>query len=195
MSLHLVKDEHGNKTADPISLKGYKYNKRFNPDLTSTCPCLPKYHTTFGRPTLYEEVSEEIERTEAEGGEWRNQASPIVSYKDRLIFHKSEDNLLESQIEVLDQHGIRIVYEESFNDMLQLEEEMLKIGSYFLNKDEILQHTNPNETPATMIDRGEVTNQLIQQELKLHIQKIELVEILLDVYENTVDPLESVRLI
>ena len=45
-------------------------------------------------------------------------ASPIVSYKDRLIFIKCETNLLESQIEVLDQHGIRIVYEESFNDML-----------------------------------------------------------------------------
>ena len=56
---------------------------------------------------------------------------------------------------------------------------MLKIGSFFLNKAETLQHTTPNEPPATMIDRGEVTNQLFHQELTLQIQKIELVEILL----------------
>jgi len=47
----------GEPRADPVSLKGYKYNKQFNPRLTSTCPCVPRFHTTFGRPTLYEEVS------------------------------------------------------------------------------------------------------------------------------------------
>ena len=38
---------------------------------------------------------------------------------------------------VRDEHGIQIVYEEALNDMLLLEEELIKIGSYFLNKAEM----------------------------------------------------------
>jgi hypothetical protein len=48
--------------ADPVSLKGFKYNKRFDPRLTPTCPCVPRFHSTFGRPTLYEDLSAELER-------------------------------------------------------------------------------------------------------------------------------------
>jgi len=54
-------------------------------------------------------------------------------------------NNLDCEIAVLDEHGIRVVYEESLNDMLQLEEEMIKIGSHFLNKAEILHHTGSSE--------------------------------------------------
>lgn len=46
-----------------------------------------------------------------------------------------------------------------------------------------------------MIDRGEVTQHLLDQELKLQVQKVELIEILLQIYENTCDPLECVRMI
>lgn len=90
MSLHIEEDKDGNKRADPISLKGYKYNKKFNPELTSTCPCMPKYHTTFGRPSLYEEISQEIERNEIDCRDWRDSSKPIISYKDRLIFVKPD---------------------------------------------------------------------------------------------------------
>ncbi len=67
----------GQTLYDPVSLKGYKYNKRFNPQLTSTCPCVPKFHTTFGRPTLYQDVSKEIESKLLEPGRWRAKANPI----------------------------------------------------------------------------------------------------------------------
>jgi len=51
---------------------------------------------------------------------WRFEAHPIVAYKDKLIFQEQGSDLLKSTIYVLDEHGIKIVYEESINDMLQL---------------------------------------------------------------------------
>lgn len=48
--------------------------------------------------------------------------------------------MLETEICVLDEHGIKVVYEEAINDMIQLEEEMMKIGSYYLNKAEFSKH-------------------------------------------------------
>jgi hypothetical protein len=46
-----------------------------------------------------------------------------------------------------------------------------------------------------MLDRGEVTQELFESELELQLTKIELVEILMEVYEHTCDPLESVRIL
>ena len=103
--------------------------------------------------------------------------------------------MLETEIGVMDQHGSKIVYEETLNDMLQLEEEMMKIGSLYLNKAEMLQHTNPSDSPSTMYDRGEVTLNLMESELELQLSKIQLIELLLEVYEHTCDPLESVRVL
>lgn len=123
----------GEKRLDPISLKGYKFNQCFRPELSSTCPCLPRFHTTFGRPTLYEEVSKELERRENGDAHWRHQGTPIVAYRDRLIFLRNHANLLDCEIAVIDEHGIKVVYEEALNDMLQLEEEMIKVGSFYLN--------------------------------------------------------------
>jgi len=38
------------------------------------------------------------------------------------------------EIKVTNEFGIPIMYEESLNDMVLLEEEMIKIGSYYINK-------------------------------------------------------------
>jgi hypothetical protein len=99
------------------------------------------------------------------------------------------------EIKVLDEHGTPIVYEESVNDMMQLEEEMVKIGSYFLNKSEFENHMHASEQPTTMIDRGEIAYQLLEFELKLQLAKATLVDTLMEVYEHTYDPLEAVRVL
>lgn len=99
--------------------------------------------------------------------QWKGDSRVIAAYKDRLIFKKDGKSLVKSEIAVLDEHGIRIVYEEAINDMLMLEEEMIKIGSYFLNKAELAHHTNTSEQPLTMLDRGEVALHLLEHELEL----------------------------
>ena len=189
---HYHRKPDGRVEEDPLSIKGYKFNKRFNPITSSTCPCLPRYHTTYGRPTLYEEVSTAVERRE---DSWRYEAQPIAAYKDKLVFQDDGAGILNCTISVLDAHGIQVVYEESINDMVQLEEEMIKIGSYFLNKAELAEHTSASEAPSTMLDRSEVAYHVFELELELQVTKVMLVETLLSVYEHTCDPLESIRVL
>ena len=52
-----------------------------------------------------------------------------------------------------------------------------------------------SEQPSTMLDRGEVAYQLLEFELQLQLAKASLVETLMEVYEHTYDPLESVRVL
>ena len=55
-----VKEHHVDDTS--VTLNCYKYNGLFNSKVLSTCPLLPKYHRTFGRPNLYETMREEFDR-------------------------------------------------------------------------------------------------------------------------------------
>lgn len=58
----LDSDEHDISALDPVTINCYKYNGLFNAEALSTCPTLPKYHRTFGRPNLYESLSSEVDR-------------------------------------------------------------------------------------------------------------------------------------
>jgi len=42
---------------NPVTLKAYKYRNKFSSQVSSTCPLMSKHHRTFGRPSLYEQVS------------------------------------------------------------------------------------------------------------------------------------------
>lgn len=73
------------------------------------------------------------------------------------------------QVKIYNEFGQLIMYDEAINDMIALEEEMIKIGSYFINQHEYLQASNdietataseeskmdktPNTRPSSMIDR------------------------------------------
>ena len=39
---------------------------------------------------------------------------------------------------IFDEFGIKIIYEESLNDILEIEEELLKIGSFYISKHEFV---------------------------------------------------------
>ena len=129
--------------------------------------------------------------------------------KDRIIV---DQELREVQI--LNEFGQKILYSEAINDLVELEEEMIKVGSYFINQHEYYQANNdiereinapgmkpdappvPNEErPSSMIDRAEIAHDLFAKESRFQFAKVQLVELLLEAYENTYDPLESVRVL
>ena len=106
------------------------------------------------------------------------------------------------------------MYSEAINDIVELEEEMIKIGSYYINQHEYFQANNdierdiytadmrpdapavPNEErPSSMIDRAEMAHDIYSKEYEFQFAKVNLVELLLEVYEHTYDPLESVRIL
>lgn len=68
------------------------------------------------------------------------------------------------EVFIKDDFGIYIMYECVLQDMKDLEEEMLKIGSYYISKHEFLLNTE-NEKPYPVIDRLTMLEDLLTKEL------------------------------
>ena len=113
--------------SDPVTINCYKYNGLFNPSVLSTCPTLPKHHRTFGRPNLYESMTKEVDRkTKLLNATEEMQCLMVKRDKILVVAEKME-------VRVFNEFGQPIVYAESMTDMVALEEELIKIGSYFIN--------------------------------------------------------------
>lgn len=61
----------------------------------------------------------------------------MIIKRDRIIVNK-----VSREIKVLNEFGHQIFYFESLNDVLEVEEEILKIGSFYINHHEYLQASN-----------------------------------------------------
>ena len=61
----------------------------------------------------------------------------MTTKRDRIVVDK-----VSKEVKVLNEFGHTIYYNESLNDMLEVEEEILKIGSYYINHHEYLQASN-----------------------------------------------------
>ena len=68
------------------------------------------------------------------------------------------------QVFVKDDFGIYILYECAMQDMKDLEDELLKIGSYYIAKHEHLVNTEC-EKAYTLVDRITLLEDLLQKEL------------------------------
>jgi hypothetical protein len=132
-----------------------KYNKSFSPVTSSTCPCVPRYHVTFNRPRLYEEVSKELER-----GDLSTYSLVKRAEGQQDKWEVDEDS---KEVTVYNEFGVKVIYKETLNDMLEIEEELIKVGTYYINQAEYLGDIDTRE-PASAIDRGEVALDLILQE-------------------------------
>lgn len=73
----------------------------------------------------------------------------------KLIGKQDKIEILESEMDIIvsDEYGINIIYEEALNDMLELEEELVKIGTYFIQKHEFVNESDKSQ-PQSAIDRN-----------------------------------------
>jgi hypothetical protein len=71
-----------------------------------------------------------------------------------------EDNL---DVIVYDEFGVKVIYQEALNDMLEIEEELIKTGTFFINKAEFAVDSDLRD-PASAIDRGDVALNIIEHE-------------------------------
>ncbi len=78
--------------------------------------------------------------------------------------------------------------------MMEVEEELLKIGSYFINKHECIGDSDQFEA-YNPLDRAEIVMNLMEQEFTFQFNKVLLIEQFLEGYEHTCDPLEQTRLV
>lgn len=134
---------------------------------------LPKHHRTFGRPNLYESVAAEIDRKTAMRSP--EEMRCLMVKRDRIVVDEDKQ-----RVRVLNEFAQPIVYSEAITDLVALEEELIKIGSYFINQHEYLQAntdieaaaataggkgSEPNARPSSMIDRPEMALDLLKCEL------------------------------
>jgi hypothetical protein len=67
------------------------------------------------------------------------------------------------EVYIKDDFGVYIVYDCAFSDMRDLEDELLKIGSYYISKHESLINTEL-EKPYPLIDRMSLMEDLLDKE-------------------------------
>jgi hypothetical protein len=76
--------------------------------------------------------------------------------RDKVVVDETKE-----EITIIDNYGIKIVYEEALNDMMEIEEELLKIGSYYINKHEFVGDSDQFE-PYNPLDRAEIVMNLME---------------------------------
>ena len=103
---------------------------------------------TFERKRLYEKISDEYDKGTLTS---RQMLKRVHGMQDK--WEVDEDS---QDVTVEDEFGVKVIYKESLNDMLEIEEELIKVGSYFKQQTEILVNSDIKD-PACAVDRGEVT--------------------------------------
>ncbi|CAF4791856.1 unnamed protein product, partial [Rotaria sp. Silwood1] len=90
-----------------------------------------------------------------------------------------------SIIYVQDSTGLYIIYDCAFNDVNELEQEMLSIGSYFIEKS-LLKNENDIDYQRK-IDRFEILYNLWEYELNYLQNKRKLIDCFYEIYQHTFD--------
>jgi hypothetical protein len=175
------------------SVRMYKVNGRFNSKVFSTTPGYPKFHTTFGEPTVQMNESEEQENGMNGGGVGRESVR-LIGRIDKIEFSEEKMNgeLIE-EVYVKDDFGVYILYDCVLQDMKYLEDDLIKLGSYFISKQEVL--IDPScERPYPLKDRLEILADMVQMESKFQFRKVKLIQLYMECYEHICDPLEQQRI-
>lgn len=80
----------------------------------------------------------------------------------RIEFIEINEQLKE--VYIRDDFGIYIIHDCVFQDMKSLEDELIKLGSYYIHKSEILQDPTLNYRPIPSCDRLEMVDDLLNKE-------------------------------
>jgi hypothetical protein len=118
---------------DMASLRNYKSNGLFSNKVLETCPSYPKYHAMHGEPLSHLPLDEEISR----GNQFRSISENSINLMGRI--EKIEIDESAKEVYIKDDFGLYIMYDCVLQDMTCLEKELVRIGSYFLHRAEVLQ--------------------------------------------------------
>lgn len=168
-----------------IDINKYRFNGLTQTHMWSTCPVLPKFHSTFGDPIERQEFSTEFEVNK--NSDPRKQEA--ARHLGRIDFIEEKQGFPI----VKDDFGVAVMYDCTFADMRALEKEMLKVISYFINKVEPFALDFKNMLP--LIDRFNFIKEILICEDQYQQAKLDLVFCYLECYEHTFDTLEQQQLI
>lgn len=92
------------------------------------------------------------------------------------------------EIFVIDDFGMNIMFDCSLDDMVSLDKELLKIGTFFVRKNESELDLSTHTYPLT--DRFQLLEDLYDCEFSFQFTKAKLLMFYLEAYEHICDPLE-----
>ena len=98
-----------------VDINRFRYQNKMSNIIYSTCPIIPKYHTTFGEPIDRQEISSEFEQTK-DADPKKGQALKLMGRIDKILHDESNDLYL-----VQDDYGFNIMYDCTFMDMRLVE--------------------------------------------------------------------------
>ena len=107
-----------------------------------------------------------------------------------------ELNEEKQEVYVKDDFGIYIMWDCVLQDMKFLEDELIKIASFYLHKSEVLvdPSSQGDQRPLPGRDRLEIIQDLLLKESEFQFNKVKLVQVYLECYEHVTDPLEQQKL-
>ena len=171
-----------------VDINRFKYNGAFTNPVYSTCPIIPKYHSTFGEPIDRQEMSAEFEANKDTDPK-KGQAQRLLGRVDKIEEHEPSKCFI-----VTDDYGVNVMYDATFADMRAVEQEMLKTCSFYINKVEPMQDKDMrNVLPA--VDRFALVREICEWEEKYQRSKLRLCLNYLECLEHTCDVLEQQRII
>lgn len=98
-----------------------------------------------------------------------------------------QDNVenLEGNLYIVDETGEYIIYKPVESDVKSILDELLLLGSYFIDKYEVWSEDQGENFPV--IDRDFLTNELLEEEVKFQEIKARLVSDYMEIYKHAVD--------
>lgn len=157
--------------------------------LYSTCPTIPRFHQTYGQSFDRQEMSKEISAGQRIMDHKRLETKKFLGRIDKIYKNaEHEINLVQ------DDFGVHIMYDSAFTDMRSMEQEVLKICSFYINKAEpILENDLRNMYPT--IDRIKILDECLDYENQFNDAKLDLVTAYMECYEHISDIMEQQRMI
>ena len=171
-----------------IDINRFRYQKQLSNIIYSTCPIIPKYHTTFGEPIDRQEISSEFEQTK-DADPKKGQAQKLMGRVDKIWLDETNDIYV-----VTDDYGFNLMYDCTFMDMRAVEQEVLKIVSFYINRVEPMQDRDQRNVLPN-VDRLAILKEVLYWEQLYQKAKLQLCLQYMECYEHTCDTLEQQRLI
>ena len=170
---------------DLVTLRKFKHKGKLNLRQLGSCPVLARIHAATDAQTEERQWSENwIEEKLGKDARVRQ----LGGRMDRVFF--TNDQVAH----VVDDFRVNVFYDIALQDMVLLEEELLRVGSHYITQHEVFAAMQGRPARAT-IDRAALVETLLLSEADYYLEKVKLIQTLLDVYENVCDPHEQMRVI
>lgn len=164
-----------------VDINKYRFDRRFENQYNSTCPIMPVYHQTFGQPVDRQEMSAQFDLSRNQDVK-KDETQKLVGRADKIYVHRDTGLPL-----VKDDFDINILYDATFLDVRALEEELLKICSFYINKLEPVLDRGDLSNIYPGVDRLRILDEALQLEAKYQEAKFALLQAYLECYEHVSD--------